>query len=31
LAGVQLEILPSGNHFWFAWAAFYPSTQLIVE
>ena len=28
LAGRQLEPLPHGNHFWFAWAAFSPETVI---
>lgn len=28
LAGVQLEPVPHGNHFWFAWAAFSPETTI---
>lgn len=27
--GKELEQLPSGDHFWFAWAAFRPDTELI--
>ena len=29
LAGSQLEVIVHGNHFWFAWAAFFPDTELI--
>jgi hypothetical protein len=28
LAGTQLEPVPHGNHFWFAWAAFSPETTI---
>ncbi len=28
LAGTQLEPIPHGNHFWFAWAAFKPDTRV---
>ncbi len=28
LAGAQLEAVPHGNHFWFAWAAFSPETTI---
>ena len=28
LAGSRLEIISSGNHFWFAWAAFNPETEI---
>jgi hypothetical protein len=28
LAGTALEPIPHGNHFWFAWAAFKPGTQI---
>jgi hypothetical protein len=28
LAGSQLEPVPHGNHFWFAWAAFSPETRI---
>ena len=28
LAGAQLEPVPHGNHFWFAWAAFSPETVI---
>lgn len=28
LAGTQLEAVPHGNHFWFAWAAFAPETTI---
>jgi len=29
LRGAQLTPVPHGNHFWFAWAAFKPTTRLI--
>ena len=29
LAGSQLEAVPHGNHFWFAWAVFKPDTKII--
>ena len=29
LAGQQLTPLPHANHFWFAWAAFRPDTQIV--
>ncbi len=29
LAGTELEPIPHGNHFWFAWAAFKPDTRII--
>ncbi len=28
LAGERLEPIPHGNHFWFAWAAFRPETEV---
>jgi hypothetical protein len=28
LAGAQLQPVPHGNHFWFAWAAFSPDTTI---
>jgi hypothetical protein len=28
LAGTQLEPVPHGNHFWFAWVAFSPETTI---
>ncbi len=28
LAGTQLEEVPHGNHFWFAWAVFRPDTKV---
>jgi hypothetical protein len=28
LAGAQLEEVPHGNHFWFAWAVFRPDTEI---
>ncbi len=28
LEGVRLEPIPHGDHFWFAWAAFEPSTRI---
>ena len=28
LAGIRLSVLEHGNHFWFAWAAFYPGTAI---
>ncbi len=29
LAGQQLEAIPHGNHFWFAWAVFKPETRIV--
>ena len=29
LAGAQLEPVPHGNHFWFAWSVFKPNTKII--
>lgn len=29
LEGAQLEVVVHGNHFWFAWAAFFPDTELV--
>jgi hypothetical protein len=29
LAGAQLEPIPHGNHFWFAWAVFKPGTKIV--
>ena len=29
LAGAQLEAVVHGSHFWFAWAAFFPDTELV--
>jgi hypothetical protein len=29
LAGSQLQPIPHGNHFWFAWAAFRPGTKVV--
>ncbi len=29
LEGLQLEPVPHGNHFWFAWAVFKPETEVI--
>ena len=29
LAGYQLDPIVHGTHFWFAWAAFFPSTELV--
>ena len=29
LEGVQLLPVVHANHFWFAWAAFYPETRLV--
>ena len=29
LAGAQLPLLVSGNHFWFAWAVFEPTTRVV--
>ena len=28
LQGGQLESIPHGNHFWFAWAVFKPETRV---
>jgi len=28
LSGSQLEEVPHGNHFWFAWAVFRPETKI---
>ena len=28
LAGAQLDEVPHGNHFWFAWAVFRPDTRV---
>lgn len=28
LEGTRLELIPHGDHFWFAWAAFEPSTRI---
>jgi hypothetical protein len=29
LEGTQLDAVPHGNHFWFAWVAFRPDTRLV--
>ena len=29
LAGSRLEVVVNGDHFWFAWAAFFPDTELV--
>lgn len=29
LQGTQLEAIPHGNHFWFAWAVFKPETKIV--
>jgi hypothetical protein len=29
LKGTRLEPIPHGNHFWFAWAAFKPDTEIV--
>ncbi|MGF1507418.1 MAG: DUF3179 domain-containing protein [Chloroflexi bacterium] len=31
LEGTQLERLPSTDHFWFSWAAFFPETTIYAE
>ncbi|NQW16903.1 MAG: DUF3179 domain-containing protein [Chloroflexi bacterium] len=31
LAGTQLDPVINGDHFWFAWAAFHPDTELIIS
>jgi len=31
LAGSTMEVVPHSDPFWFAWAAFYPDTELITE
>jgi hypothetical protein len=28
LAGAEMAVVPHGNHFWFAWAAFRPDTRV---
>ncbi len=29
LLGTQLDAIPHGNHFWFAWAVFMPETRIV--
>jgi hypothetical protein len=29
LAGTQLELVPHGNHFWFAWGVFRPDSRIV--
>lgn len=31
LRGTQLQPIPHGNHFWFAWAVFKPETKVVVR
>ncbi|MGH7526726.1 MAG: DUF3179 domain-containing (seleno)protein [Gemmatimonadales bacterium] len=31
LRGTRLQPVPHGNHFWFAWVVFKPSTRVVAS